>query len=269
MNSYRNIMEVLVEEETGRQLCALSNQKRLETCEIVSYALNRLPVLYASTQKGFQCQLQRGRVEYGLQVFQAVQAAIAAVKNKPEHSATPIRQQDRAAWSQVVGSAKRLAKQRQKASQWHGNVGCDIPGIAVRPTLSARYRVCPQIPLDFLISPAASAIGNLPADSIKQDPSPQTTAVTSNPLPNLATDEIPTLLNANEGIANLSSGSASFHHINPIVPTNAPHQQNVRSHSEDSTNLFNAIEEPQEIDRLQRWLEQEDEDWWNNAFYQI
>ncbi|HEY9817268.1 MAG TPA: hypothetical protein V6D20_15925, partial [Candidatus Obscuribacterales bacterium] len=46
--------------------------------------------LYATTEKGLKYQLRRGRSNYGQQIDQAVQRAIAAVQRDPIRSQTPL-----------------------------------------------------------------------------------------------------------------------------------------------------------------------------------
>lgn len=94
--SYRNIMEILVEQEVTRQLAKVPLQLRqhMRSVEIVTYALNRLPTLYACSERGMQLQLKNAKKEHGPQIVQAVQWAIAAVQRDPLRQFKPFQQQD-------------------------------------------------------------------------------------------------------------------------------------------------------------------------------
>ncbi len=78
----RNVMEVLVAEEVERQIRDLPSKiaKYIKPIEITAYALNRLPVLYATSQRGWQRQLNRGRTDFSAQITIAVRQAVIAVQ---------------------------------------------------------------------------------------------------------------------------------------------------------------------------------------------
>lgn len=92
MGTYKNVMELLTEEAVERQLKQLPSRVSayMKVDELVAYALNQLPSLYATTEKGLKYQLRRGRSHYGQQINQAVQRAIAAVQRDPIRSQTPL-----------------------------------------------------------------------------------------------------------------------------------------------------------------------------------
>ena len=54
----RNVMEILVSEEIDRQIGRFPDniRKFINRIEVATYALNRLPALYASSQQGFNQQ---------------------------------------------------------------------------------------------------------------------------------------------------------------------------------------------------------------------
>ena len=87
-----NVMESLVKAEVRRQVEAVSPRLAayLNPDELMTYALNRLPPLYASSQEGLEHQLKRGKVQLKQKIVQAVQWAIAAVQNDPLRSRTPL-----------------------------------------------------------------------------------------------------------------------------------------------------------------------------------
>lgn len=78
----RNVMELLVKEEIDRQSCRLPStiSRHINLLEVATYALNRLPALYASSQQGFNRQKLRGKAEYSVEITQAVRRGFAAVQ---------------------------------------------------------------------------------------------------------------------------------------------------------------------------------------------
>ena len=88
----RNVMEVLVSEEINRQIGRLpSNIKKfINPIEVATYALNRLPALYASSQQGFNKQKLKGRSEHSVQITQQVRKGFAAIQKDLLRSSTPL-----------------------------------------------------------------------------------------------------------------------------------------------------------------------------------
>lgn len=88
----RNVMEVLVSEEIERQITRLpSNIKKfINPIEVATYALNRLPALYASSQQGFNKQKLKGRSEYSVRITQEVRKGFAAIQKDLLRSSTPL-----------------------------------------------------------------------------------------------------------------------------------------------------------------------------------
>jgi hypothetical protein len=82
---YRNAMESLVVEEVDRQLQRLPAKlvEYISTAEVIAYALNRLPSLYATTEKGWRQQRLRGKNELKNQVNTVVRQALVAVQRNP------------------------------------------------------------------------------------------------------------------------------------------------------------------------------------------
>jgi hypothetical protein len=92
---YRNIMEILVEQEVNRQMNKLPSQiaQYMRPVEIMTYALNRLTPLYACSEKGLEEQLKKAKQEHGPQIVQSVRWAIAAVQRDPLRKFTPFQQE--------------------------------------------------------------------------------------------------------------------------------------------------------------------------------
>ncbi|MEM7793762.1 MAG: late competence development ComFB family protein [Cyanobacteria bacterium P01_C01_bin.118] len=89
---YINVMELLVAEEVEQQLRQLPTRvlKYVKPIEVETYALNRLPCLYASSEKGWHSQYQKARHELRQEISNAVRQAIAAVQVDPLRASRPL-----------------------------------------------------------------------------------------------------------------------------------------------------------------------------------
>lgn len=90
--SYVNVMESLVAQEVGKQLQDVPARIRryLKMEEVVTYALNRLPALYASSEKGWQYQRQMAKRDMHRKIQDAVRQAIVAVQVDPLRLSQPL-----------------------------------------------------------------------------------------------------------------------------------------------------------------------------------
>lgn len=90
--AYTNVMERLVAEEVGRQKAKLPPKLReyIKTVEVETYALNRLPALYASSEKGWQLQYEKAAKAHTEAVHRAVRQGIAAVQIDPLRASQPL-----------------------------------------------------------------------------------------------------------------------------------------------------------------------------------
>ncbi|MGC9526638.1 MAG: late competence development ComFB family protein [Limnospira sp.] len=98
-------MEDLVAEEVRRQLALLSPRltQYIKRVEVETYALNRLPALYASSKEGWLHQKRKAGNELLDQIKQSVRQAIAAVQRDLLRSSTPlVRDEDEAPVSTVA-----------------------------------------------------------------------------------------------------------------------------------------------------------------------
>lgn len=121
--AYINVMELLVAEEVEQQIKDLSPRimKYLKVVEVETYALNRLPALYASSEKGWQHQYEKAKRELRNQIKSAVRQAIAAVQVDPLRASQPLKlvdQEDEA--SGVLESLRDILKQPNL--RWDGVV---------------------------------------------------------------------------------------------------------------------------------------------------
>lgn len=108
---YINVMEMLVAEEVGRQLDSLPERvsKYVKRTEVETFALNRLPALYASSEKGLQHQYDRALHDYKPQIVSAVRQAFAAVQVDPIRLSQPL--QLNAEEESVLEALRELLKQ--------------------------------------------------------------------------------------------------------------------------------------------------------------
>ena len=116
METYRNIMEFLVEEEVKRQLKAfpLQTAKGIRPAEVIAHALNHLPVLYATSREGFEHQCRKGRGSYGAQIERVVRQAMSIVQTHPLQNRTPLRTQQKSVMQQqTLTQLKTLLQNEQ------------------------------------------------------------------------------------------------------------------------------------------------------------
>ncbi len=96
--AYTNVMERLVAEEVDRQKAKLPLKLRgyIKTVEVETFALNRLPALYASSEKGWQMQYEKAAKDHAEAIYTAVRQGIAAVQIDPLRASLPlsVRQND-------------------------------------------------------------------------------------------------------------------------------------------------------------------------------
>jgi DNA repair ATPase RecN len=113
--TYLNAMEILVEEEIDRRLNAMSERQRayLNRMEIIAYALNQLPPLYATGEKGLEFQLSQGRIQHTSRIQRAVHQALAAVLRDPILTYKPIRIEAPAGLRDVLKRIRTLLKNDQ------------------------------------------------------------------------------------------------------------------------------------------------------------
>lgn len=89
---YINVMEALVTAEVDRHLKKLPERvlKYIKRSEVETFALNRLPALYASSEKGLHHQRDRAIKDFKPQIVSAVRQAFAAVQVDPIRLSQPL-----------------------------------------------------------------------------------------------------------------------------------------------------------------------------------
>jgi Late competence development protein ComFB len=107
---YRNVMEDLVKEELDHQSSRLPAKLREFICvaEVTAFALNRLPALYATSEKGWRQQRLRGKQELTKQIATVVRQALAAIQCDPLRVSTPIHVQPENTPAYALGELKKI-----------------------------------------------------------------------------------------------------------------------------------------------------------------
>lgn len=80
--SCRNAIEEPVIEEVKAQIksLSLSLQNQVDACAVIAYSLNRLPTMYATTQRGWAQQRKRAREELRDQISSAVRQGMLGIR---------------------------------------------------------------------------------------------------------------------------------------------------------------------------------------------
>lgn len=112
MTAYKNVMELLVEQEVDRQLAALPAKVAayVNKLELTAYALNQLPALYATSERGLEFQIRQGKSKYGAQIVQSVNRAIAAIRRDPIRSYAPLPNAQPPLLQEVLTQLRRVLK---------------------------------------------------------------------------------------------------------------------------------------------------------------
>ena len=134
-HQYRNIVELLVEQEVEHQLSKLPAHvtELLPSIQVVTYVLNRLKPFYACTERGFEEQLKRAEQELRGEIRKTVKIAMNLVYQNPIHGFSPL-QQD----SKEVALKKLRGLLQDESIQWH-----DLPqilGSALNPVIQSLPR---------------------------------------------------------------------------------------------------------------------------------
>ena len=89
---HQNIMEILVQDEVKKQLQTYPPNlvEYIEPIEVETFALNRLPAMYASSLKGKYQQEIKAKRHYRKDIEKAVRQAIAAVTRDPLRKSDPL-----------------------------------------------------------------------------------------------------------------------------------------------------------------------------------
>lgn len=107
----KNVMEELVTEEINKQLKRYPRKvaKFINQVEVLTYALNRLPPLYASSHKGLNRQKIRGKAELQIKITRTVREGIKQVQNDLVRISNPL--------TEELNSVERELAEAQEALQ--------------------------------------------------------------------------------------------------------------------------------------------------------
>jgi Late competence development protein ComFB len=113
VGNYINVMELLVKEEVELQLAALQARapqalRQINLVELLAFAMNHLPSLYATSKKGLRYQRQIGKTQYAPQIKDAVHRALATVLNDPLRTAEPLPHQSSEALQEILNEVRSL-----------------------------------------------------------------------------------------------------------------------------------------------------------------
>lgn len=91
---YRNAIEPMVVQEVEHQLQQLPPKmlKYIDPIQVVAYALNRLPALYATSEEGWHWQQERAKTKLKEQITTAVRQGLVAVQADPLKVSTPLKE---------------------------------------------------------------------------------------------------------------------------------------------------------------------------------
>ena len=108
--AYQNIMEVLIEEEIEKQLqrYPITLIEDVNKVEIATYALNRLPPLYASSEKGKHKQKLLAQKKFRTKIKSAVRNGLAAVQRDPCRSSTALMSETELRYQKAQAALQQL-----------------------------------------------------------------------------------------------------------------------------------------------------------------
>lgn len=105
-----NVMEMLVKAEAVQQMQLLPPKtlKFIKLTQVKAYALNMLPPLYVTSEKGWHSYWQKGNTELKQQVTLAVRQGIAAVQRDPLREMSPLPHDKEPIADATLNQIKRL-----------------------------------------------------------------------------------------------------------------------------------------------------------------
>jgi len=133
MSSCRNALEELVIEEAEAQYKRLGAdvKKRVDLSEVIAYTLNRLPPMYATTQRGWVQQRKKASQELGAAIAKTVRNGFLSTQSDVLRQGDPIPDHE------LISQARSLFKLRKLFSKdylkWK-----DVPEI-VRDALNSGF----------------------------------------------------------------------------------------------------------------------------------
>jgi hypothetical protein len=110
MSSFKNVLEEIVVVEVRDRLKHLSEPARegINISEVAAFSLNRLPVLYASTNRGWLQQRNRAKNELQHQILSAVRQGLLGVMRDPLRKPTRVISRDSETPAHVLVRLQKL-----------------------------------------------------------------------------------------------------------------------------------------------------------------
>lgn len=148
--SNKNVMEIMVAEEVKRQLRNYPPKlvKYLNKIEVETYALNRLPPLYACSEEGWRKQKERAEAEFLEEIVIAVRQAFAAVQRDPLRFSTPIALENKAEFEE----ARKALTKLQEILKLEEPTWKHLAKVAKRELSQATYKKMTQEEKEQLLS---------------------------------------------------------------------------------------------------------------------
>jgi hypothetical protein len=155
----RNVIEELVIEETKLQLDRLGAgiQQQVRIADVVAHALNHLPPMYATNQRGWSKQRQKAIHELSKQVGVLVQQAIVTMSNSPLRNSEPLP-------LTLLGTPERALDRLLKVIRKNNLTWKDVPnGVASAIITANQTRSLEQEPTAVNKTPQSAAAKSIKA----------------------------------------------------------------------------------------------------------
>ncbi|MEE3718320.1 late competence development ComFB family protein [Tumidithrix elongata RA019] len=135
MGNCRNAIEELVIAEAETQIQRLGPQarERVDLSEVIAYALNRLPPMYATTHRGWTQQRQRASSELANQISAVVRNGLLGVQRDTLRQLDPLPNHELASQTRTLVRLQQLLK--RKDLKWK-----DVPGAVNEALMDVRYQ---------------------------------------------------------------------------------------------------------------------------------
>ena len=144
--THKNVMELLVTQEVERQRSQLPENlaKYIDPVEVATYALNRLPPLYACSQQGWQYQELQAQKKFQPQITTAVRQAIAAVQRDPIKRSTPIKPLEETELQEAQAALQALQDLLQQSEVSWQNLVNTVQKALTKTAVEAVKQVLPR-----------------------------------------------------------------------------------------------------------------------------
>ena len=144
--THKNVMELLVTQEVERQRSQLPENlaKYIDPVEVATYALNRLPPLYACSQQGWQYQQLQAQKKFQSQISTAVRQALAAVQRDPIKRSTPLKPSEETELQEAQAALQALQDLLQQSEVSWQNLVNTVQKALTKTAVEAVKQVLPK-----------------------------------------------------------------------------------------------------------------------------